>query len=194
MAFNPDEQPIPYQSESLAHGGTPDPNDVGGARFYYDKETGQYMWGFPTYRDGRQYGVNPVNPGNYDRNGMSEAGPYRSGYRFPQQQIPASLMDPAQMGNLSGTGPTTNASQPNPGGGGGGGGNSGGIPGWLKNAASALPIAAAAATGGPGGNNAMSPELQQLLAQALKRMSSQDGLFAAVNKQAMAGLPTIYQQ
>lgn len=175
MAFNPDEQPIPYQSESLAHGGTADPNDVGSAKFYLDKATGQYIWGWPTYQNGRQVGVRAAAPDKY---------------LDPNQPNPSNVLryGPTQD-QLDGT--ATGPSNP---GGGGGGGNSGGIPGWLKNAASALPIAAAAATGGPGSNNAMSPELQQLLAQALKRMSSQDGLFAAVNKQAMAGLPTIYQQ
>lgn len=67
----------------------------------------------------------------------------------------------------------------------------------FKVAAKAAPLAAAVATrpnGGANGSGSMSPELQQLLAQALKRMSSQDGLFNAVNAQAMAGLPTIYQR
>jgi len=179
MAFNPDEQPIPYQSESLAHGGHADPNDVGNARFYLDKATGQYIWGWPTYQNGRQVGVRAAAPDMYtdpnQPNPMNDPGK-----NFLRRQV----NDTANaVGSPSG----------DPGGGGGGGGN-GGVPGWLKNAAAALPAAAAIANAPGGNSNSMSPELQQLLAQALKRMSSQDGLFAAINKQAMAGLPTIYQQ
>ena len=40
----------------------------------------------------------------------------------------------------------------------------------------------------------MPPELQQLLAMAMQRMSQQEPLFQSINAQAMAGLPTAYQR
>lgn len=175
MAFVEDP-PIPQQSEALAHGGAATPGDVGNARFYLDKATGQYIWGWPTYQNGRQVGVRAAAP---------------DFYTDPNQPNP--MNDPDKNFLRRQVNDTGNAVSGSPAADGGGGGGGGGIPGWAKTAAAALPAAASLANP-PGGNNAMSPELQQLLAQALKRMSQQDGLFSAINKQAMAGLPTIYQQ
>ncbi len=45
-------------------------------------------------------------------------------------------------------------------------------------------------TGGPGGTPNYPPELQQLLAESMKRVASQGPLFDAATRQALAGLPT----
>ncbi len=192
MALDPEDIKVPLQSETLAHGAKATPGDVSTAGFYKDR-SGQIVWGWPTYTNGRQTGVTPVVP-DWQRNGTSPYGPYASGYRYgPESIVPGSLYDGPGAQNLPPMSLSNGQGASDPGGGGGGGGNSG-VPGWLKNAAAALPAAASLANAPGGNNNSMSPELQQLLAQALKRMSSQDGLFNAVNAQAMAGLPTIYQR
>lgn len=185
MAVNPDDEKIPQMSEALAHGGHSDPNDVGNARFYLDKATGQYVWGWPTYHNNRQVGVRAAAPDMYtDPNQPNPANdPNKTFLRRQVQQT----ADAVTSGGASDSG------------GGGGGGNGAGLPRLLRNVAKAAPVAAAllnapGSGGGPGSNGNMSPELQQLLAQALKRMSEQDGLFSAINAQAMAGLPTIYQR
>lgn len=80
--------------------------------------------------------------------------------------------------------------------GGNGGGNGGGLPMGLK-ALAAVPAIARQLGGGNGsgnGNASMPPELQQLLAMAMQRMSQQEPLFQSINAQAMAGLPTAYQR
>jgi hypothetical protein len=177
MATDIEQEKVPYQSEALAKGARADPNDVGNARFHMDKATGQYIWGWPTYQNGRQVGVRAAAPDSYTD---------------PNQPNP--MNDPDKNFLRRQVNDTGNAVSGTPSADGGGGGGGGGIPGWAKIAAAALPAAASLATNPPGSNGSMSPELQQLLAQALKRMSSQDGLFNAVNAQAMAGLPTIYQR
>jgi hypothetical protein len=155
----------------------PNSQDVSMLRPTYDATTGQWQFTFPN-------GSN-LQAG---QGGNSAIGPYRGSYRNDPGMMPPPSLQSNDVFFGPGGGAETQASN---------GGAPGGIP--LRRLAKALPIAATLATkpggsGDPNGNNSMSPELQQLLAQALKRMSQQDGLFAAINKQAMAGLPTIYQQ
>lgn len=66
---------------------------------------------------------------------------------------------------------------------------------WKKG----IPIAALAAgralspggnSGAPNGANNLPPELQQMLALSVQRMRDQEPLFQAINRQALAGLPT----
>lgn len=74
---------------------------------------------------------------------------------------------------------------------------------WHKIAKLAAPVAATvlprlvANPGGPGGGGPTTgtpPELSALLADAMKRMQSQQPLFDSVNRQAQAGLPTYAQK
>jgi hypothetical protein len=58
----------------------------------------------------------------------------------------------------------------------------------------AQPLSTPALGGGGMGNANLPPEFQQLLAEAMKRMSAQAPLAEAINAQAMGGLPTIYQK
>lgn len=51
-----------------------------------------------------------------------------------------------------------------------------------------------AISGGNDSTGGLSPELQQLLQMSIKRMTQQQPLFESINRQAMAGLPTAYQQ
>lgn len=63
-------------------------------------------------------------------------------------------------------------------------------------AQSGVPIGAMLGTralaggGGDSGQSAISPELQQMLAMSMRRMSAQEPLFQAVNRQAFEGLPS----
>ena len=74
--------------------------------------------------------------------------------------------------------------------------------GWpARLALSAIPAATATLPklfqgggDGSGGDSNIPPELSQLLALALKRMTDQGPLAASVNAQALGGLPTIYQR
>jgi len=175
-------------SPSLGGGGTgwernisnPNSQDVSMLRAVYNPVTGQFQYQFPngaTLQAGQ--------------NGNSAIGPYAGSYRNDPNMMPPPSLQSNDVYFGPGGGAETGQSNR--------GGAPGGIPlgKFIKNAASALPLAAALANkpgdGSPGSGN-MSPELQQLLAQALKRMSAQDGLFSAINAQAMAGLPTIYQR
>lgn len=175
-------------SPSLGGGGSgwernisnPNSQDVSMLRPVYDPLTGQWQFQFPN-------GSNLMA----GQDGNSAIGPYRGNYRNdPAMMPPPSLQSPEVYFGPGGGAETTAPKFGAPGG--------VGVP--LNKIAKLLPVAAALKNGVPGSgspdgsNGSMSPELQQLLAQALKRMSSQDGLFAAINKQAMAGLPTIYQQ
>lgn len=145
------------------------------------------------------------------RNGNSAYGPYADHYRYDGTQTPPdSLSAPSDgllsrvqvpMGQLDTSGPrytqmpasmsqNTN-SRNDPGGGGGG------LPALLRTIAPLAPLVAGRLQGGsgaPGVNTQMPPELQQLLAQAMRRMADQEGLFQSVTAQAKAGLPTAYQR
>ena len=71
----------------------------------------------------------------------------------------------------------------------------GGLPLALKKlAAGTIPAVVGKTLANNNGSNQLSPELQQLLAMALQRMTQQQPLFNAINAQAMAGLPTAYQR
>lgn len=77
-------------------------------------------------------------------------------------------------------------------------GGSGLLGSLLKMAPVGAGLVGKLASGGFGGGNSgpagqMSPELQQMLQLSLQRMNSQQPLFDAVNKQALAGLPTYAQ-
>lgn len=152
-----------------------DPNDVSAARPVFDAATGQWQWVMP---NGGQLS------GDAGRNGNSPYGPYQGGYR----NDPSFMPPPSLQNNETFFGPNGGgASAPATGGGGGGGGA---LPTWIRHLAPALATLPAAVNHF-GGNDqtSMSPELQQLLALALKRMSSQQPLFDAINQQALAGLP-----
>ena len=170
-------------SPSLGGGGSgwerninnPNSQDVSMLRPVYDPITGQWQFQFPN-------GSNLMA----GQDGNSAIGPYRGSYRNDPAMMPPPSLQSNDVYFGPGGGAETQAAN---------NGAPGGVP--INKIAKLLPVAAALKNGLPGSGSpdgSMSPELQQLLAQALKRMSSQDGLFAAVNKQAMAGLPTIYQQ
>lgn len=155
----------------------PNSQDVSMYQPVYDPVTGQFRFQFPNGSD--------FSAG---QNGNSPIGPYRGSYRFDPNMMPPPSLQSNDV--YFGPGGGAEADQTH------GGGGPGGLP--LGKLAKLLPVAASlknapGGTDGPGSGN-MSPELQQLLAQALKRMSQQDGLFSAINAQAMAGLPTIYQR
>lgn len=168
-----------------------DSRDVSTAQFVYDKTTGQYVWGWPR-GDGS---VDPVKPTATPASGNS---PYQNGVP------PASQGPYYDTGNTGGqpsnyTGRDYRAALP-PSGGGGGNGTPLGWP--AKIAAAAIPAAVGTIpklfdpNGGsaPGGSLQLPPELQQLLALALKRMTDQNPLAASINAQALGGLPTSYQR
>lgn len=169
-------------SPSLGGGGSgwernisnPNSHDVSTLRPVYDEATGQWQFQFP---DGSNLMAG--------QNGNSAIGPYRGSYRNDPMMMPPPALQSNDVYFGPGGGAETQAAN---------GGGPGGIP--LGKLSKLLPVAAALknAPGSGSPNGSMSPELQQLLAQALKRMSQQDGLFSSINKQAMAGLPTIYQQ
>ena len=168
-------------SPSLGGGGSgwernisnPNSQDVSQLKPVYDPLTGQWQFQFPN--------GSTLQPG---QNGNSAIGPYRGSYRNDPAMMPPPSLQSNDVYFGPGGGAETTASTS---------GAPGGIPlKWAK----ALPVVAALknAPGGGSSTGSMSPELQQLLAQALKRMSEQDGLFSAINRQALAGLPTMYQR
>lgn len=155
-----------------------DPNDISNARPVYDPMTGQIEFRMP---DGTRLGGS-----GQGQNGNSSYGPYAGAYQNdPSQMPPASLQN-----NETFFGPGGAGASSAPGGGGGGGG----VPLALKKlAAGAVPAIAGRVASGGGGSQ-LTPELQQLLALAMKRMQDQEPLFQAINRQAMAGLPASYQR
>ena len=154
--------------------------DISTAKPVYNAATGQYEWQLP---DGSRLTGNGAG-----QNGNSPYGPYAGGYQNdPDFMPPGSLQN-----NETWFGPGGGGSQ-----GGSGGGNGSGLPLTALRGLAAIPAIARQLGGGNGsgnGNASMPPELQQLLAMAMQRMSQQEPLFQSINAQAMAGLPTAYQR
>ena len=165
----------------------------------------------PTYNAGWEVSPEQLATILAGRNGNSAVGPYADRYRFDGSQNPPTsfandLADPSRtlsrvqvpMGTLDTSGPRYTSLQPSANGGSDGGNDGspggGGLPVWARALAAAPAIANQLSNSGGSGSGVMSPELQQLLALALKRMSGQQGLFDSINAQAMAGLPSAYQR
>jgi hypothetical protein len=187
---------IPYTSESGGGGIHYDPNDVSSAQAFYDSATGQYGFRMP---DGSVLGSRPApfydanNPGgkpsNYNTSQYQNA-QNRALRDQGRQGGNSGLMSPTQVVPNAALGANGGPQSTTPGGGGGGGG----LPLALKKLAAGVIPAVVGRTIGGGGSNELSPELQQLLAMAIQRMTQQQPLFNSINAQAMAGLPTAYQQ
>lgn len=150
--------------------------DVSGARFFYNKDTGTYEWGFPVYdQNGQLVSWDPVVNRHTDSGARSMADYW--------------LNNPVTVRNNPVPPPS----------GGDGSGGSGGIPGIVRRAAplAAGAIAGRTAFGGGGGTGASAqipPELTELLRMSLQRVRDQEPLFQSITAQARGGLPTAYQR
>jgi hypothetical protein len=151
--------------------------DVGGAQWDYDTTRKEWVFGWKN-SDGS---VTPAS-------GRSAGGGSDSG-------SPGYVAEAIKQTEQDAFGAPSN------GGSGGGlplGGKAAALPAIAKVAIPTLAMAAGRSLTG-GGNSGtaapgMPPELQQLLAMAMRRMTEQEPLSRAVNAQAYAGLPTAYKQ